>query len=143
MKEKPRKNGTSVFGGGMGYMMAASGIIQAELILIGYTLGILFYTSEVAMSMAFYSLNLIQFFYFASMRVKRTAFKSNIFKNKWAVLAIVFAVGLLAIIAFTPLHTFIGLTSLNLTQWLIVLGLSAIIFPLTEIFKILRNRVFK
>lgn len=143
MKEKPRKNGTSVFGGGMGYMMAASGIIQAELILIGYTLGILFFTADVAMSMAFYSLNLVQFFYFVSMRVKRTAFKSSIFKNKWAVIAIVFALSILAIIAFTPLHTFIGLTSLNLTQWLIVIGLSALIFPLNEIFKIIRNRSFK
>ena len=143
MSEKPRKNGTTVFGGGMGYMMAASGIIQAELILIGYTLGIKFFSADVAMSIAFYSLNLIQFFYFASMRVKRTAFKSNIFKNKWAVLAILFAVGLLAIIAFTPLHTFIGLTSLNLSQWLIVIGLSALIFPITEIFKVLRNKTIK
>ena len=143
MSEKPRKNGTSVFGGGMGYMVAASGIIQAELVLIGYTLGIKFFSAEVAMSMAFYTLNLIQFFYFVSMRVKRTAFKSNIFKNKWAVIAVAFAVGLLAIIAFTPLHTFIGLTSLNLTQWLIVIGISAVIFPLTELFKVIRNRAFK
>ena len=143
MSEKPRKNGSSIFGNGMGYMMAVSGIIQGELILIGYVLGIKLFGSAVATSIAFYSLNLIQFFYFASMRVKKTAFKSNIFKNKWALISILFAVGLLAIIAFTPLHTFIGLTSLNLTQWLIVIGISVLMFPLTEFFKITKKRWFK
>ena len=91
------------------------------------------------MTIAFFSLNLIQFFYFVSMRTKRSAFKSSILKNKWAIISVLFAVLLLAIIAFTPLSAFIGLCKLSPVQWLIVLGLSAMIFPLSEIFKVIRN----
>lgn len=139
MSRPPRNSSKSMFADGMGSLIAFSGIIQAELVLIGYTLGIKFYSAQVAMTIAFFSLNLIQFFYFVSMRTKRSAFKNSILKNKWAIISVLFAVLILAIIAFTPLHTFIGLCSLSPVQWLIVLGLSAMIFPLSEIFKVIRN----
>ncbi len=135
MLSPPRDSKKTIFADGVGRMIAVAGIVQAELVLIAYTLGIKFFSPEIATSMGFYTLNFIQFVFFTSIRVKHTAFKENIFKNKWAMLTLLFGLGSMLLIALTPLHTIIGLTSLSWQQWLIVLGLGLTIFPINEFFK--------
>ena len=141
MKSKPRNAKANLFSNGVGTKIVVMGLIQSVLVLACFMIGNFgFGSAEVAMSMVFYSLNLVQFFYFASMRSNSSVFKNSIFKNKWAVGAVAFGVGVCLLIALTPLHTFLKLVSLSLAQWAIILGCCVLIFILSELVKIIINK---
>ncbi|MDD4815968.1 MAG: cation-translocating P-type ATPase [Clostridia bacterium] len=121
MATKPRSKKANLFSNGVGHSIIIMGLFQGIIMLTCFLLGnFVFGGEKVAMSMAFYALNIIQFFYFISMRAKGSVFKNNIFKNKWAVFAVLFCFGIMAIIALTPIHIYLGLVSLGLLQWLVI-----------------------
>ncbi|MDD4685873.1 MAG: calcium-translocating P-type ATPase, PMCA-type [Clostridia bacterium] len=141
MQAKPRKSKTNLFSNGIGKMIVIMGLFQSMVVLACFLIGKFSYASDaIAMSMAFYSLNLVQVFYFLSIRAKGKAFKNHVFKNKWAVLSILFCVGIVLLIAMTPLHFYLRLVSLSLSQWLIILGLSVLIFFISELIKSIVHR---
>ena len=90
----------------------------------------------IATSMAFYTLNIVQFFYLVSIRTEKSIFKSNPFKNKFIILAILFAGGLLALIAITPLHKILGLATLNGFEWLYIFIVSIVMLFASELCKL-------
>ena len=89
---------------------------------------------EVAASMAFITLCLIQLFHcFNSKSLTGTIFHKDIFKNKFMLLA--FGVGcvLTVGVALIPgLNTIFHVVDLNLVQWLVAVFAAATIIPLVE-----------
>lgn len=141
MNTKPRTAKANLFSNGVGKMIVIMGIIQSLIVLACFVLGkFTFGSDEIAMSMAFYSLNIVQFFYFLSIRAKGSAFKNHLFKNKWAIFSIISALAIILVIALTPFHTYLRLVSLNLIQWLIIVTLTALAFFSSEFVKKLVNR---
>ncbi|MDD3862517.1 MAG: cation-translocating P-type ATPase [Clostridia bacterium] len=136
MKAKPRSSKTNLFSNGVGKMIVIMGLCQSAVVLACFLIGRFnFGSDEIAMSMAFYSLNIVQLFYFMSVRTKDSAFKNHLFKNKWAVAAILSSFGIIMLIALTPLHTFLRLVSLDLIHWIIIFTLSISIFFVSEVVK--------
>ena len=141
MKEKPRSQKSGLFSNGVGVSIVVLGIIQTLLTLGAYIFGLFMYNESVAMTMAFYTLNLIQLFYMFTARTKECCFKSNPFKNKFFSLALGAGLVLLILIATTGFKDLLKLSSLDASCWIIVLLLSISIIFIGEIYKVAENRI--
>lgn len=138
MNEKPRDGKKTLFSDGVGISIIINGFFQALLILTSYTLGLkIFNDDKIASTMAFFTLNFVQLFYIFSIRIEGFLFINNPFKNIWQIGAFGMGVLFLMLIAFTPLRSIISLVSLNYSCWLIILGLSLLILPLSEFLKLI------
>ena len=143
MSVPPRDKKKSLFSNGVGFSIAILGLCQTLLVVASYVIGVEFFSEAVAMSMGFYTLNIVQMFYLASMRTNAYFIKSKLFKNKFFLLAIGFCFGLSALLELTPLGNILGLTNLNGMQWGIVLGLSASMLLIGEFYKFLEKYFLK
>ncbi|MBQ4535877.1 MAG: cation transporting ATPase C-terminal domain-containing protein [Clostridia bacterium] len=136
MIKKPRKAGANLFSNGVGKNIVIMGLIQGVIMLLCYVYGIYALGGEIyALTMAFYALNIIQFFYFISMRTSGRTAENSIFQNKWAVASVVSCFGLMLLIACTPLHSVLGLATLPFGGWAVI-GLGCVLtFIASEIVK--------
>jgi len=135
MEARPRDSKKSLFSDGTGGAIVVLGLIQTLLVVGAYAFGLKLYNQYVASTMAFYTLNIVQMFYLASMRTNGNMFKTNPFKNKFFTISILFCFGLLAILALTPLNSMLKLVHLNWVQWSIIIGFSIIMMLASELYK--------
>lgn len=142
MNVPPRSKKEGLFSGGNGVSIIALGLVQTALVVVSYFVG-LAYSPEIATTMGFYTLNIIQMFYLASMRTKSLFIKSKPFKNKMFLLAVGFCFGLMGLFAFSPLQNILKLESLSLGQWGIIFALSFAMFVASEVYKIIENKIMK
>ncbi len=146
MDFKPRKANRSIFAEGVGYSIVLNGIIQTIIILTSYILGLYVFgdgtiiAAAEASTMAFITLNLMQLFYMFSARLDMSIFKSNPFKNKWQLIAFGVGLSLLLIFILTPLNYVLSLKFIGIWKWLVAIGLSIIIIPLSEMCKHFINK---
>ena len=141
MQEKPRREKDNLFSNGHGKELLFMGIIQTAIILIAYTIGVKTKGDVTGMTMAFYTLNIIQLLFMFCMRTEKSIFKSNPFKNKLFNISLIFGFGLLAVIAFTPFGKVLGLTNLSLSLWLVTIALCLIVIVSNEIYKFIRQKL--
>ncbi len=142
MNKPPRKSNQTIFANGMGIQMLIMGIVQTACVLTAFSIGNMF-NEDIATSMAFYTLNLVQLVYMLSIRTSYFAFGKDMFKNKWIWLALGVGLVILAIFAFTPVGTIIGLKVVSGMEWLIILGLTAGMFVISEICKVVLRQVYR
>lgn len=138
MKHPPRNVKKGLFSQGNGVSILVLGAIQTALVVAAYFIG-LNSSPELATTMAFYTLNIIQMFYLASMRTKTCILKSKPYKNKWFLIAVGFCFALVALFALTPLGNVLKLASLSLAQWGIIFALSVSMLLFSEFYKIIEK----
>lgn len=143
MREKPRKSEEGIFSSGHGIEIIVMGLAQTVIILLSYFIGLKFMGEKEAMTMAFYTLNMIQLFFLLCARTEGSVFKSNPFKNKLLTISLIFGFGVIFLIAMTPLGKILGLTSLSPKLWFITILLSASIILISEIYKYLVKKIRK
>lgn len=143
MSQRPRSKTEGLFGGGMGTSLFVLGLVQTALVLGAYLCGFYLQGEGVAITMAFYTLNLIQLFYMFTARTKESCFKSNPFKNKFFTLSMVFGLGLILLMALTNFGNLLNLQKLNLFSWLVVLALSLSIIFIGELYKWAERKINK
>lgn len=143
MYEKPRSKNQTLFSNGQGVSILILGAIQTILTLSAYCYGLFVHNEQIAITMAFYTLNFIQLFYMFTARTKGSCFKTNPFKNKFFNAALFVGFGLLALIIFTDLGSLLKLQPLSLGCWLVVLSLSISIIFIGEIYKLIENKTRK
>lgn len=141
MEEKPRDPKKGLFADGIGVSIIVLGLFQTLFVILSYVLGITIFNSAVASTMAFYTLNIIQMFYLASVRTNASVFKSKPHKNKLFLLSIGFCLVMTLLFAFTPVRTILRLESLSLMQWGIILGLSLLMLVASEIYKAIEKTI--
>lgn len=139
----PRDSKKGLFSNGIGWSIVILGLFQTLFVVLAYMIGIYCYNEGVAITMSFYTLNIIQMFYLASMRTNASIFKSKPLENKFFLLAVGFCFVLIALFAFTPLQSLLNLRTLNLTQWLIIFGFSFLMLVVSEIYKIIEKIILK
>lgn len=142
MNSPPRDIKKGLFSDGIGVSIIVLGLVQTFLVMMSYIIGLKF-NENIAVTMAFYTLNIIQMFYLASMRTKANIFKSKPFKNKFFLLAVGFCFGLTLLFALTPLRTILGLEVLSIGQWGIIFGLSMLMLIASEIYKLIEKLIIK
>jgi len=139
MRLPPRKANQSVFADGIGFSILYQGILQGLLTLGVYFVGLsTFRNGDIARTMAFVTLGLIQLIHTHNVRSnKKSLFSLGLISNRWLVLAsagsILLHIGV-SILPFTK--SVFKLSSLSGIQlFYSVLG-SILILPLVEIFKL-------
>ncbi len=139
MNHPPRKMTDSIIGGKTGISIIYQGITQSVLVISAYLIGIYgFKNTEVAATMAFLVLNLVQLAHMFNVRTNASIVKSNPLKNKLVWLAFGVGVLLVLLISLVPfLETAFHVTTLTFVQWLIVVGLVLLIIPVCEIAKLI------
>ena len=143
MYEKPRKKSQGLFGNGVGTSIIVLGTIQTILTMASYCFGLFLHNEAIAMTMAFYTLNLIQLFYMFTARTKESCFKSNPFKNKFFNLSMIVGFALLVLMIFTELGNLLQLCTLPVSCWLVVLILSVSVVFVGELYKLIENALIK
>lgn len=142
MKQKPRKARSSIFSDGVGFNIIYQGIIEGGITLLTYYLGRTWYSQEIAITMAFATLGLIQLTHSFNVRSNtKSAFSIGFFSNMYLVGANLFAALLLVLVIIIPgLNTIFRVQHLSLEQWAIVAIAAFTIIPIVEIVKLVRNK---
>ena len=124
----------------MGLSIVILGAIQTILTMGAYLFGLCIYSEAVAITMAFYTLNLIQLFFMFTARTKECCFKTNPSKNKCFNLSLIVGFGLLMLMAFTGFGQVLQLQNLNFACWAIVILLSVSIIFIGELYKLVERK---
>lgn len=141
MNEKPRNKKSTLLSDGAGVSIFVLGAIQTALTLGAYFYGYVFYSQEIAITMAFYTLNLIQLFYMFTARTKECCFKSNPFKNKFFNISLIAGFGLLGVMMFSDFGKVLQLETLNFECFSIVFAFSISIILIGEIYKYFEKKI--
>lgn len=141
MSERPRKKNDNLFSGGTGVSIVVLGAIQTILTMVAYLFGLLMHNETIAITMAFYTLNLIQLFFMFTVRTKESCFKSNPFKNKFFTFSLLLGFGLLILMACTGFGQILQLEKLGASCWLVVILCSVSIIFIGELYKWIENKI--
>lgn len=145
MDQPPRAADASFFSDHTGISIILRGVIQGSITLSAYWYGETHYSHEIAMTMAFATLGLIQLAHGLNTRSNRgSLFKMGIFSNPYMNGAILLSALLqVGIILIPGLNSLFRVTHLSLSQWGIVLLASLSIIPIVEIMKLYQRAVHK
>lgn len=111
--------------------------------MLVFSLGNKLYGLEIARTMAFVTLGLIEMVHSFNIRSEESIFKCGLFKNKYLVLAFVLGLIMQVGIVFIPsVRNIFSLTVLNNTQWGIVAGISLLPIVIMELQKKLNEVLF-
>lgn len=137
MRRKPRNPRSGIFTHPVIMLIAIGGIWSA---LVNFHLFQWAFRSgrslAEAMTMAFVSLVLIQFFKAFNFRSDRHSVLRRPFANKWLNLAILWELLLLLLVVYWPfLQKPFGTFGLSLTDWVVIVSVSATISPVLELAK--------
>jgi P-type Ca2+ transporter type 2C len=142
MRNKPRDKRTGIFTRPVVTLMTVGGLWSTLVNLGLFTWAMNSGRSlEEAMSMAFVSLVLIQFFKAYNFRSDHLSIFAGIFSNRWLNLAIIFDLILLIAVIYVPfLQRPFETFALTLVDWAIVFGASFTISPVLELAKWMLRR---
>lgn len=143
MLQKPRKVKKSLIFSSNGVYILIFSFIQAAIIICTYTLGLYLFNDITAVTMAFYTFNLVQIVYILSVRTDDFIFKNSLLKNKWLIGGVLLEILIIILIALTPLREVLHLVSINYVGWLICIGLSLLMIPIAELYKFIYKRFKK
>ena len=133
----PRDSNKSILSGKIGSSIIYQGFIQTLVVLVMFVSATHIYNNEVAGTMSFLTICLMQIIHAVNCKTNQSIFKTNIFKNKFFNFSFVFLLALVLLIYFVPpLASLFSLTNLSAIQWLIVIFTSIMIIPAVEIGKI-------
>jgi len=142
MRRKPRNPRTGIFTRPVITLMLSGGLWSAGVNIGLFTWALNSGRSiEEAMAMTFVSLVLIQFFKAYNFRSDRNSVLNRPFANKWLNLAILWELGLLALVVYLPfIQTPFGTFSLPLSDLVIVVALAFTVSPVLEVVKWMERR---
>lgn len=142
MKKKPRKLDASVFSDGVGKSIIYQSLTMIVISMVVFVIAHVCYSAEVANTMVFLTICLMQMLHMLNVKSHRSLFRTNPFTNKWFILAIVVGIALTLFVAvIPPIATVFGLVQLSALQWAIVAGASILIIPIVEIVKFIDNHI--
>ena len=142
MTRKPRRLEASVFSDGVGKAIIYQSTCQIIIAMIVCWVAHINFSPEVANTMVFLNINIMQLLHMLNVKSHHSIFKSNPFENAWFLVALLGGIVLTLFIALVPpIATVFGLVSLTATQWGIVFGAAVAILPIVEIVKFFHNSV--
>ncbi len=141
MEIPPRNANRSLLAGKTGSLILYEGFVQSLAVLIMFVIATHTYSNEVASTMSFMTICLMQIIHAINCKTERSIFKTNIFKNRFFNFSFIILLALILTVYFVPvLSSLFSLTSLSVSQWSYVILTSISIIPLVEIGKLLINK---
>lgn len=142
MNHKPRNPKKSIFADGLWGKIIVEGIMIGVLNLLAFSIGRR-YSLDVARTMAFVSLGLLELVHSFNIRSEDSIFKTGIFKNKYLCLAFLGGALLQIIVVIVPSWAEVfKLTNLTTKQWLCTIVISLMPIVLIEMQKVFNTFMF-
>ena len=136
MDRKPINSKKGIFADGLWGKIVTEGIMIGMLTLIAFSIGNKYYGLEVARTMAFISIGLLELIHSFNIKSEKSIFKTNIFENKFLIGSFLLGIVVQLIVAVIPqLAEIFKLVPLNQTQWIITLVISILPIPIMELQK--------
>lgn len=136
MNRPPRDAKKSIFADGLMGKIVVEGFMIGMFTILAFFIGNKYYGIEVARTMAFISLGMLELIHSFNVKSDESIFKVGLFENKYLLGAFVLGTVLQLGIIFVPSLTEIfKLTQLNTTQWLITIAISIAPIIIVEIQK--------
>ena len=161
MKRKPRSKNDGIFAGGLGFDCAYQGILVSILTVAAFYIGeyleclktgaTFAFTniqdSSEGMTMAFFTMAMCEIFHSFNMRSQRASVVGMVFKGSHNVALYGAMIGSFllttAVVEVDVLSNLFGFEHLDLTSYLISLGLAFLVIPIVEIVKAIQRAVEK
>ena len=125
MNRPPRDSRKSIFADGLMGKIVVEGFMIGMFTILAFFIGNRYYGIEVARTMAFISLGMLELIHSFNVKSEESIFKVGLFENKYLVGAFLLGTVLQLGIVFVPtLEEIFKLTQLNTTQWLITIAIS-------------------
>ncbi len=115
-------------------------IFIAVLTIVSFTVG-KEYSLTVASTMAFATLGIAQGIHCFNNKFEGSIFNKDVFNNSFMNKSVFAVLFIIIFLVFTPIGFIFGLTILNFTQFIIALSLAALILPVSELMKYLKQKV--
>ena len=136
MNKKPRDNKKGIFADGLWQKIIAEGIMLGALTLVAFSLGNYLYGIEVARTMAFVSLGLLELIHSFNIKSDESIFKVGLFENKYLMGAFILGAILQVVVVVIPsVAEIFKLVPLTQTQWLYTFGISILPLIIIELQK--------
>lgn len=143
MKEKPRNPRKSIFSDGLWGKIIVEGTMIGLLNLLAFSIGIKYYNLEVARTMAFVSMGILELIHCFNVRTNESIFSKDLFSNKYLWLAFLGSVVLQIIVVIIPgFARIFNVVNLNGKQWILTLSISLMPIILMELQKISNKTLF-
>ena len=125
MNRPPRDSRKSIFADGLMGKIVVEGFMIGMFTILAFFIGNRYYGIEVARTMAFISLGMLELIHSFNVKSEESIFKVGLFENKYLLGAFGLGTVLQLGIIFVPsLAEIFKLTQLNTTQWLITIAIS-------------------
>ncbi len=157
MKRKPRSKNDGIFAGGLGFDCAYQGILVSILTIAAFYIGEFLTTGHFVftniadckegMTMAFFTMAMCEIFHSFNMRSQRQSSIGMVIKGHHNVALYAAMIGSFllttAVVEIDFLSGLFGFAHLNLTQYLISLGLAFLVIPIVEVVKLIQRKTAK
>ena len=144
MNRKPKDARKGIFADGLWGKIIVEGTMLGVLTLVVFSIGNKYYGLEIARTMAFITLGLIEMVHSFNIRSEESIFKCGLLKNKYLCLA--FLAGLImqiGIVMVPRIRGIFSLKELSGIQWLIVIAISSAPIIIIELQKKLNELLFR
>ena len=136
MNRPPRDAKKSIFADGLMGKIVVEGFMIGMFTILAFFIGNRYYGIEVARTMAFISLGMLELIHSFNVKSEESIFKVGLFENKYLLGAFGLGTVLQLGIIFVPsLAEIFKLTQLNTTQWIITIAISIAPIIIVEIQK--------
>lgn len=143
MNRKPRDSKKSLFADGLWSKIFIEGSMLGILTLLCFSIGNNLYGLEVARTMAFVSLGMLELVHSLNIKSEESIFEVGIFENKYLVGAFILGVLMQIIVVIIPGWAEVfKLVPLNQTQWLYTLSISVLPLVIVQMQKKLKEIKF-
>ena len=144
MERKPRNSKKSIFADGLWSKIITEGIMLGVLDLFIFSLGNNLYGIDVARTMAFVSLGLLELVHSFNIKSEGSILKKGAFNNKFLIGSFILGALLQVIVVIIPYFANIfSLVTLNQTQWIYTIIISLLPLPIIEMQKWINKIRFK
>ena len=136
MKRLPRPTKKSIFADGLLSKIITEGCMIGMLTLFSFSIGNKFYGIEVARTMAFLNLGILELVHSFNIKSEKSILKNGIFDNKYLIGA--FLLGTIlqtGVVLIKPLANIFGVVMLNKDQWMITIVISILPIFIIELQK--------
>lgn len=140
MKKKPRNSRKSLFADGLWTQIITEGLMLGVLTLVAFYIGYNKFGLEVARTMAFVSLGMLELVHVFNIRSEESIFRTNIFSNKYLIGAFVLGTVLqISVVVIPSLAQIFEVKPLNGIQWLYTITISLLPIVIMELQKFLNK----
>ena len=151
MHRKPRDAKAGIVSGGMGFDVLYQGALVTVLVLISYFIGVGFEfgtwtiaNSEHGVTMAFLTMSMAEIFHSFNMRSQRGSLFGLKSHNKVLFIAALGSLIATTVVCEIPvLASAFGFVSVGIEEYVIAIGLGALVIPIVELVKLVQRHAIK